>query len=372
METIRTPGRRAILAGAAAATLGAAASRAQGLETPVKYSAGTAPPRLRAPENATDCHHHVYNAQYPPIPNAALRPPDAFPDDYRALKRRLGSRAACWSSPRPTAPTTAWHLEALRDLGPERTRMVAVVNTEVTDEELRRMHGLGVRGIRFNLSPPGTTTLDMVEPLSRRVHALGWHCQFHMPPRALLEAGPVLERLPSRVVIDHLGRVPMDQGVNHPAYAQVRRLLDKGNGWVKLSGAYMDTKVGAAGNYADTVPVARGYATAAPERCVWASDWPHVTAPDPKPDDAQLSTFCRMGAGRGGAPAHPGGQPGRALRLPARGVSLPGRRRGRQRPRRRVAPPSAGRRFRRPAAVHPPPTGVPVSRAAGGHAVAIS
>ncbi len=68
----------------------------------------------------------------------------------------------------------------------------------------------------------------------------------------------------------------------------VRRLLDKGNGWVKLSGAYMDTKVGAAGNYADTVPVARGYATAAPERCVWASDWPHVTAPDPKPDDAQL------------------------------------------------------------------------------------
>ena len=57
---------------------------------------------------------------------------------------------------------------------------------------------------------------------------------------------------------------------------------------MKLSGAYMDTKVGAAGNYADTVPVARGYATAAPERCVWASDWPHVTAPDPKPDDAQL------------------------------------------------------------------------------------
>ena len=99
-----------------------------------------------------------------------------------------------------------WHLEALRDLGPERTRMVAVVNTEVTDEELRRMHGLGVRGIRFNLSPPGTTTLDMVEPLSRRVHALGWHCQFHMPPGALVEAGPVLERLPSRVVIDHLGR----------------------------------------------------------------------------------------------------------------------------------------------------------------------
>ena len=289
MESIRTPSRRAILAGAAAATLGAAAvARAQGAETPVKYSSGTAPPRLRLPANATDCHHHVYNAQFPPIPNAALRPPDAFPDDYRALQRRLGTARSVLVQPSTYGTDNRLHLEAMRALGPERTRMVAVVNTQVTDEELRRLHDLGVRGIRFNLAPPGTTTLDMVEPLSRRVHDLGWHCQFHMPPQALLEAGPVLERLPSRVVIDHLGRVPMEQGVDHPAYALVRRLLDKGNGWVKLSGAYMDTKVGAAGNYADTVPVARGYATAAPERCVWASDWPHVTAPDPKPDDAQL------------------------------------------------------------------------------------
>jgi D-galactarolactone isomerase len=63
METIQTPIRRAILAGAAAATLGAAAvARAQGVETPVRYSSGTAPPRLRLPGNATDCHHHVYNA----------------------------------------------------------------------------------------------------------------------------------------------------------------------------------------------------------------------------------------------------------------------------------------------------------------------
>ena len=196
METIRTPGRRAILAGAAATLCAAAAARAQGAETPVKYSSGTAPPRLRLPANATDCHHHVYNAQYPPIPNAALRPPDALPDDYNALRRRLGIGRSVLVQPSTYGTDNRWHLEGMRALGPERTRMVAVVNTQVTDEELRRLHGLGVRGIRFNLAPPGTTTLDMVEPLSRRVHALGWHCQFHMPPQALLDAGPVLERLP--------------------------------------------------------------------------------------------------------------------------------------------------------------------------------
>ena len=140
--------------------------------------------------------------------------------------------------------------------------MVAVVDTSVTDDELRRLHGLGVRGIRFNLVQTGATTPEMLEPLSRRVHALGWHCQVHMLGDQIAEAAAVFERLPSRIVFDHLGRIPMDRGVNHPAYGVIRRLMDRGNTWVKLSGAYMDSKAGAAGNYADTVPVARGYAMA--------------------------------------------------------------------------------------------------------------
>jgi hypothetical protein len=38
---------------------------------------------------------------------------------------------------------------------------------------------------------------------------------------------------------------------------------------VKLSGAYQDSKVGPP-SYSDTVPVARAYIKAAPERMVWA------------------------------------------------------------------------------------------------------
>ena len=62
--------------------------------------------------------------------------------------------------------------------------------------------------------------------------------------------------------------------------------LDKGRTWVKLSGAYADTKVGPP-SYSDSSAVARAYAKAAPERCVWGSDWPHPTEKD-KPDDAVL------------------------------------------------------------------------------------
>ena len=52
--------------------------------------------------------------------------------------------------------------------------------------------------------------------------------------------------------------------------------MDRGRTWVKLSGAYADTRVGPP-TYADSSAVARAYAKAAPERCVWGSDWPHPT-----------------------------------------------------------------------------------------------
>ena len=34
-----------------------------------------------------------------------------------------------------------------------------------------------MRGIRFNLVQTGATTVEMFEPLSKRIHDLGWHLQ---------------------------------------------------------------------------------------------------------------------------------------------------------------------------------------------------
>ena len=79
-----------------------------------------------------------------------------------------------------------------------------------------------------------------------------------------------------------LGRLAGD--VNDPALAVIRRMLDRGRTWVKLSGAYF---FGASPAYAGALPVARAYVAAAPEHVVWGSDWPHPTEAD-KPDDATL------------------------------------------------------------------------------------
>ena len=149
------------------------------------------------------------------------------------------------------------------------------------------MHAQGARGIRFNLAQAAATTPEMIEPLSKRVHELGWHIQINAPAAKIAEIMPILEKVPSRIVFDHLAHIPEPEGINHPLFAQVRKLIDKGNTWVKLSGAYADTKIGPP-TYADSTAVAQAYAKAAPERCVWGSDWPHPSEREKKPDDAVL------------------------------------------------------------------------------------
>jgi D-galactarolactone isomerase len=118
----------------------------------------------------------------------------------------------------------------------------------------------------------GATTVEMLEPLSRRVNDLGWHVQIHMLGDGIVKIEDTLARLPSPIVFDHMGRIPKDIGVDHPAFATIRKLIDKGRTWVKLSGAYMDTKVGPP-TYADSTRLAQA--------------WPHPTEKD-KPDDAVL------------------------------------------------------------------------------------
>src|SRR5262249_41244832 len=149
---------------------------------------------------------------------------------------------------------------ALASLGP-RSRMVAVVDTTVTDAELKRLDGLGVCGIRFNLAQAGATTPEMIEPLARRVASLGWHPQIKARADRILEIMPARERVPTEVVFDHLAHLPQPDGVKHPVFARVRALLEKRRAWVKLSGAYVDTKIGPP-TYADATAVARAYVQA--------------------------------------------------------------------------------------------------------------
>jgi D-galactarolactone isomerase len=265
----------------AAGTLGIRSAGAQ----QVPYSSGTEAPKLQAPANACDCHMHIYDAKYPTAPSATLKPPDALVADYKLLQKRIGTTRNVIVTPSTYGTDNRVTLDAMAQIGAT-ARGVAVVDTSVADAELKRMNDLGIRGIRFNLVQAGATTIEMIEPLSKRVNDLGWHIQIHMKGEQIAGIEDLLLRVPSPIVFDHLGRLAQPNALDNPGFKTISKLIDKGKTWVKLSGAYQDSKTGAP-SYADTVPVARAYVKTAPQRVVWASDWPHPTEKE-KPNDAIL------------------------------------------------------------------------------------
>ena len=251
----------------------------------VPNSSGTARPHLQAPPNACDCHMHIYDGERFPAPRPQARmQPNARLQDYRLLQQRIGTSRVVIVNPAAYVTDNEVTLDAIARIGPQ-ARGIAVVHPSVTDAELRRLADGGIRGIRFTQFDPNSasTTIDMIEPLAERVQALGWHVQIHLRADQIVTNADMLQRLPGTIVFDHLGRLTPPEGLDHPAFGIIRRMLDRGRTWMKLSGAYMF----GAPPYAEATKVAQAYVAAAPERMVWGSDWPHPTEKD-KPDDAVL------------------------------------------------------------------------------------
>jgi len=229
---------------------------------------------------------HIYDSRFPQI---ASRAPvtDAAVPDYRLLQRRNGTTRVVVVQPRNHATDNQVTLDAITQLGPS-ARGIAVLHPTVTDAELKKLDAGGVRGIRFSLGDPSTAvvSLDMVDPLAKRIAALGWHVQLHWPGELIAENAGLLTRLPCPIVIDHMGRLPPQAGIAHPAYKIILGLIEQGRTWVKIAGAYLNTRIGPP-TYADATKIAQAYVKAAPERLVWGSDWPHPSEKN-KPDDALL------------------------------------------------------------------------------------
>jgi predicted TIM-barrel fold metal-dependent hydrolase len=262
----------------------------QGHAQQVSNSSGTERPKLAAPENACDCHMHIYDAaRFPMPPSKRVPPSNATVADYRMLQKRIGTTRVVIVQPRNYAIDNRVTLDAIAQLGPN-ARGVAVLHPTVTEDELRALHEGGIRGIRFTLGDPATAVVkvDMIEPLAKRVAGLGWHLQFNVEGEQIVELADLLRRLPTPMVFDHLGNPPLPAGVDHPSHAIVRGLVDKRRAWVKLSGAYSNSKIGPP-SYPEATKAAQAFVKAAPERLVWGSDWPHPTMPnDNKPNDALL------------------------------------------------------------------------------------
>ncbi|PRZ42220.1 putative TIM-barrel fold metal-dependent hydrolase [Antricoccus suffuscus] len=215
------------------------------------------------------------------VADRSYTPPPATEADYLAMLDATGMGRGVLVQISVNGTDNSYMLTALRH-NSDRLRGVAVVDPSIGASELADLHAAGVRGTRLNVLFGGGVGFDGMETLAAKVAPLGWHLQLLVDARQLPELMPRLTKLPVPVVIDHMGHMPADLGVDHPAFVSLLTLVRDHGGWVKLSGAYrIDPQ-------APTYPAASAFAAAlvaaAPTRCVYGSDWPHVAPPYAMPD----------------------------------------------------------------------------------------
>jgi predicted TIM-barrel fold metal-dependent hydrolase len=272
------------------------------LTAPVPHSVGLNRPQRPLPPGACDSHMHIFDARFTPSPHWPRTPPQAPVAAYRQLQQRLGIARAVVVTPSTYGTNNACTLDALDQLG-DSARGVAVVDPSVSDAELARLAARRVCGLRVNFVSPqswGMTTPEMLTTLADKVarHADcgGWHIQVFAHPEQIVVLEPVLRALPVPLVIDHLGRIDPAEGPSAQAFGVLRRLLDGGKTWAKLSGAYMRSTVHGP-SYADTLPLGQALVQAALDRLVWGSDWPHTTEAPGTVNDADLVDLLLAWAG---------------------------------------------------------------------------
>lgn len=243
-------------------------------------------PRNRAPAGTTDCHFHIFGAKdrYRLSPHRMYEPSDASVERYLAMARTVGIERMVVVNGSPYGTDNECIMDAIDAFGHDRARGVAVVDPDVSDAELARLNRRGIRGIRFN-AITARTPLSALSDLGRRIAPMGWHIQMWIRGERLVEVAPVLEGLPVPVVIDHMGQVPTSLGMDHPQFRTLIRLLESGKAWVKLVGY----RVSEGPPYTDLLRPVAAMIEAAPDRCVWGTDWPHPYLEGrPMPNDGDL------------------------------------------------------------------------------------
>lgn len=259
----------------------------QPLAAEVKYSHISSLPEYVLPENSCDCHHHIYNRQFPYAPDDKRNLPDATVSDYLRFKQWLGFRRHVLVQPSSYGTDNRCLLAALAQFGDD-TRGEAVVTDRVSDAELDRLAQAGVTGVRFNFGAGSVTTPEMLLPLAYRLADRGWHLQVHATADRLWALRTLLRQVPGKLVIDHFFRLPQPDPMAHPAWRLAWELIEQGRCWVKLSALYHQSQ---RDDVSDMSAVIKSFLNEATERVLWGSDWPHpnlISANKKMPDDALI------------------------------------------------------------------------------------
>ena len=242
--------------------------------------------KIKLPYGTCDTHHHIYNPkQFPCAPFPQLdwlkwtdEKPSHTTEEYLRLARPLGITHNI------IVATTAYgydhqsDLDALSKFGNANSRAILLLNRNISNEELIALDKKGVRGSRAYLFSDETTA-DVLN-LAPRFAELGWNLDFSIfSPADVYKLMELLPKIPCEIVIDHHGGIT---GLDDPILAIIKKLLKEKRVWVKISALFrsvnpsedLNGSIDIAKEIARNAQISRALVETAPERILWASDWP--------------------------------------------------------------------------------------------------
>jgi 2-pyrone-4,6-dicarboxylate lactonase len=248
-------------------------------------------PSKRPPPKSCDSQFHVLGPadKYPIRPGAAYEMPTATWEAAKRMHAALGIERGIIVQTTTYGADHAVVLDALAAMGPNyRACANALVFAEADDAYLAKLHDAGVRGARFSFRQAlGAVLSDAdFDRAIARIRELGWYVKIQPEKDGIMSSVEKYRALDVPVLIDHMARPDPSRGAEDPNLKTMLQLLGRGNFWVMLSLGEKTSKSGPP--WSDVIPIARAYIEAAPDRCVWASDWPHPVSMQQPPNDADL------------------------------------------------------------------------------------
>jgi len=247
-------------------------------------------PLVTLPPLSCDSQFHVFGPRevYPVRPGAAYEMPSATIMAAMKMHRTLGLQRGVIVQPTTYGADHRSTLDGIAAAGENyRGCANAAVFESADDAVLARLHAGGIRGARFSRQSLGIAlTPDAFARAIARIRELGWYAKVQPEPVGFAAQAAQYETLDIPVLIDHMGRPDPAAGANDPSLQKVIELLKRGNFWVMLS---LSEKISKAGKpWDDVIPIMRALIEAAPDRVVWASDWPHPVSTAQPPNEADL------------------------------------------------------------------------------------
>jgi predicted TIM-barrel fold metal-dependent hydrolase len=240
-----------------------------------------------------DSHVHIVGelARFPQLPNRTYTAGVATIEQLERAASPRNVRRFVIVQPSFYGTDNSMLLDGLAALQ-GRGRGVAVIEPGALGvRELIKMKERGVRGLRINLySPLGTSA-----PLPARFAALAstardmdWHIEVIAPLKLIVQETALIAGAKVPVVLDHYGLYTGFAPHRGEGRALIE-LLSLPHVWMKLSAPYRSS-YDALATHPDPIWLAE-MLKAAPERCVWGSDWPHTPPHETQGDGEKVLPY---------------------------------------------------------------------------------